>query len=660
MSMMHGSFDRKILIPTHGVGEAFSSWAGGLGRAMLATLGLWCGLASGSASGQAAKPVPAAIDSLRAGHPRLFVESTTWTRLRDRRNAGDELGQLVRFIESEAVALLDADPVTYERRGKRMLHVSREALYRLTFLSLAYHTLDDARLLGRAVAELEAVLAFPDWNPQHYLDTAEMLCAVSIAYDWLHADLPPDLRGRIEAALIQRLRDVVSKKPGGHLWWMTSSINWNSVGYAGVTLAALSIADREPALAARALDLVLRHNPKALEVYAPEGVYPEGPIYWSYGTTFQAMLIDALATATGQTHGLEDAPGFPATGRFIAQLMGPTGLPFSFSDARPHRRPETAVFWFAKRFEDPSLMAPFTNVDWPEAERVILRYIPMAAVWWSQVRAPGDASAAAGPQPLWIGRSQQPLAIFRSPGGENGWFLATKGGSASLSHGHMDAGSFVLDALGVRWAVDLGLQDYHSLETAGLNLFDNQPGSDRWRVFRLNNHSHNTLTIDGQLHHALGHAPLIDWAVQPASHVAWASYDLSDVLAVKRAVRTFRFDTRGGRAAVRDQLSGLEPGTEVHWGMMTPAEIELRNTSAHLSLDARKLRIDAAATGDPSFEVVRPEAITRAFDAANPGYTLLVLRVIAPPSGEVSIRVGFSVDGDGLDLLDRSPTDPRR
>jgi hypothetical protein len=94
--------------------------------------------------------------------------------------------------------------------------------------------------------------------------------------------------------------------------------------------------------------------------------------------------------------------------------------------------------------------------------------------------------------------------------------------------------------------------------------------------------------------------------------------------------------------------------------MMTPAEIELRNTSAHLSLDARKLRIDAAATGDPSFEVVRPEAITRAFDAANPGYTLLVLRVIAPPSGEVSIRVGFSVDGDGLDLLDRSPTDPRR
>jgi len=34
----------------------------------------------------------------------------------------------------------------------------------------------------------------------------------------------------------------------------------------------------------------------------------------------------------------------------------------------------------------------------------------------------------------------------------------SRAGSAGLNHGHMDAGSFVLDAGGVRWACDLGAQ----------------------------------------------------------------------------------------------------------------------------------------------------------------------------------------------------------
>lgn len=33
---------------------------------------------------------------------------------------------------------------------------------------------------------LEAAGNFPDWNPQHYLDVAEMTCAFAIGYDWLY------------------------------------------------------------------------------------------------------------------------------------------------------------------------------------------------------------------------------------------------------------------------------------------------------------------------------------------------------------------------------------------------------------------------------------------------------------------------------------------
>jgi hypothetical protein len=35
----------------------------------------------------------------------------------------------------------------------------------------------------RTIAELEAACALKDWNPSHFLDTAEMASAVATGYD---------------------------------------------------------------------------------------------------------------------------------------------------------------------------------------------------------------------------------------------------------------------------------------------------------------------------------------------------------------------------------------------------------------------------------------------------------------------------------------------
>lgn len=49
-------------------------------------------------------------------------------------------------------------------------------------------------------------------------------------------------------------------------------------------------------------------------------------------------------------------------------------------------------------------------------------------------------------------------------------YLAVKGGSPLTSHAHMDAGSFIYERKGIRWAIDLGMQNYLSLESRGVNL----------------------------------------------------------------------------------------------------------------------------------------------------------------------------------------------
>ena len=62
----------------------------------------------------------------------------------------------------------------------------------------------------------------------------------------------------------------------------------------------------------------------------------------------------------------------------------------------------------------------------------------------------------------------------------------------------MDAGSFVFDALGVRWVQDLGMQEYYSLEKENVDLWNMSQNGQRWNVFRYNNLAHNTLTVNGK------------------------------------------------------------------------------------------------------------------------------------------------------------------
>src|SRR5690606_3129409 len=117
--------------------------------------------------------------------------------------------------------------------------------------------------------------------------------------------------------------------------------------------------------------------------------------------------------------------------------------------------------------------------------------------------------------------------------------------AAELNHAHMDAGSFVFELDGVRWAIDLGAQDYESLESKHIDLWNRAQDSQRWQVYRLNNDSHNTLTIDGQPHRVNGHAVITHFS-RDASN-AYAIVDLSPVFAGQAATVRRGFKLLPGR-----------------------------------------------------------------------------------------------------------------
>jgi hypothetical protein len=307
---------------------------------------------------------------------------------------------------------------------------------------------------------------------------------------------------------------------------------------------------------------------------------------------------------------------------------------------------EPALFWFARRLKEPALLHGQTtsletlladNGRKESANR--LGVLPLVALWWKSMSS--DKSSLL---PLaWSGRGDNPVAIFRGSWEDtNALYLALKGGTAAANHGHMDAGSFVLDADGVRWAMDLGLQDYESLESKGIALFQRTQDSPRWQVFRLNNRAHSTLTIDGQLHRMKGFAPITKFS--PGTNgVGIAEVDLTEIFAgqATNVTRTFRFDAARRSVVIEDLLTGLKPGAEVRWAMVTPAKVRVKGDAATLRQQGRTLQARLSSSVQSGFRVIPADPPRDYFNASNPGVSILVANAKAPASGELKFVVSL-------------------
>ena len=172
-------------------------------------------------------------------------------------------------------------------------------------------------------------------------------------------------------------------------------------------------------------------------------------------------------------------------------------------------------------------------------------------------------------------------------------YLGVKGGSPSTSHAHMDAGSFIFERDGVRWAMDLGMQSYITLESKGVDLWNMSQNGQRWEVFRLSNIAHNTLTINGERHLVESNAPIT--RTFESKKQKGAEVDLSSVFAnsVKKAVRTVILDQKD-HLEVTDRLETGDKEATVSWIMVTPAEAKITGKNR---MELTKRRPTDAADG---------------------------------------------------------------
>jgi hypothetical protein len=392
--------------------------------------------------------------------PPLFLDAAQARSLAGLHRQPGLRGRLAARIVAESTAMA-ALPLPVRRMdGRRLLAVSRMVLRRVLTAGMAWHLTGEAAHRDLALATMRAAAAFPDWNPDHFLDTAEMTAALAIGVDWLGDALPAADRSALRSAI--RTHGLLPGDAGG--WWVDAHHNWNQVCHGGLILGALATWDDDPELAAQLMERALARIPTALAVYAPDGGYPEGPSYWSYGTSYSVLTAAALLTTGRDAAVITAAPGFLASARYAVHAVGSSGQRFTYGDGHPGAddEPEPILGWLAGCLGEPDLMTR----EWAVIDRFLatplrpdgdhLRLLPLALFW------AGDPAAASTKHPVrsWRGDGPSPVVLHRSGWDRDATWVGIKAGSAAVNHGHMDAGSLCVDAFGRRWVTDLGMEDY--------------------------------------------------------------------------------------------------------------------------------------------------------------------------------------------------------
>ena len=570
------------------------------------------------------------------GHPRILMLKGEEEALKRTINADKAWSALHGAILTECDAMLPMPVLERIQIGRRLLDKSREGLRRVFYLAYAWRMTRQEKYLKRAEKELLALSAFSDWNPSHFLDVAEMTMAVSIGYDWLYNDLPESSRGAIKEAILKKgIEPSMDPRYNG---WLKSSNNWNQVCNAGITYGALAVYEDQPDQSSALINRAVESIVLPMGDYSPNGAYPEGYAYWGYGTSFNVLFISALDKLFGQDFGLSQQPGFLKTAGYLENMTGPSGNAYNYSDSGLKGELQPAMFWFSQKLKDPSLL-------WTERSRLMNsepkrhvknRLLPAALLWSNGI---GMSQIAPPNATMWVGGGKTPVALMRTSWSDSSAiYVGVKGGSPSSSHAHMDVGSFIMEADGVRWAMDFGMQEYESLESKGVDLWNMRQNSQRWQVFRYNNFVHNTLIINDQLQQVTGKAPMTTHSDSPS--FMNAQFDLTSVYS-KSLVKANRGVAIVNKAyvVVRDELETPAAQTTVRWVMLTPASVTLTGTNkAELTKDGKTLTLQVDEPAGVTLKTW-PTDPTHEYDTPNPGTVLIGFEVTYPTTTKTAITV---------------------
>lgn len=271
------------------------------------------------------------------------------------------------------------------------------------------------------------------------------------------------------------------------------------------------------------------------------------------------------------------------------------------------------------------------------------RLLPMIMLW------AGDLKGFDFTPPTktsWLGQGKNPVGLHRSSWEKDAIFFGIKGGTVEdIGHSHMDMGSFVMDAEGVRWAIDFGDHSYHALESRGMDIWNRSQDSERWTIFRYTNQAHNTLTVNDQLIKVDGHADILKHSAD--DDFKYTVVDLSKVYAgqLKSAVRGMAL-VNNTYVLVRDEIINASEQADLRWAMVTHDNIEITGPgTALIRKDGKLLQFKIVSPSNAEIKTYTTDP-QNDYESKNPGTKMIGLEVNLDADEAIEIVILLIPGGD--------------
>ncbi|MDH6534616.1 hypothetical protein M2101_001289 [Parabacteroides sp. PM5-20] len=575
--------------------------------------------------GQVVVPTTVVFEQEVLPHPRLLFSKEQEGNVKERIRMIPLAEELYAGLLHDADSLLSVPVQQYSLRNgyiPDMLGISRDQIFRMITLSMAYRLSADHRYLEKAEVELVNVCGFPNWNPQHYLDVAEMTTAVAIGYDWLYADLEDTTKELIVQSIKTKALDLAIKEyaVGTAGSWAKRETNWNVVCNTGMVMGAMAIAEEYPELTETIIRHAVKYTPNCLQHFAPDGVCYEGPAYWGYTNIYLSLLLSVLNSNLGQDFGLSALEGIHKTALYYIHSTSPSGRIFNFANSGG-TSPDTGptFFFFSRHFNQPEVAAFYRNTltRLLKGKRANERFLYLALPWFDN--SPYTAESVSSKLNVYKGIND--IAVLKGKGTTpHSIYLIAKGGDPDEAHQQMDVGTFIVESDGVRWSDDLGADSY---DLPG--FWDYKPDGQRWTYFRNTNFSHNTLAIDGKIQYAAGRGDVIDYkkeTIQPFFTIDMTSAYEGQANSV---LRTYTL-TDDASVTITDKVNLHTSSQEITWSMITAANVKCEGKNAELSKNGKCFYLEILSPQNAVFTSVPAKTFTEKEKPVD-GYRLLQVTV---------------------------------
>jgi len=556
---------------------------------------------------------------IKKGHPFIVADSDNFDRVREYAFGKDEtITRQYELIKAKASSLLDEPllKVSADVANSSYIGTAISFWNNIMNLALVWQIEGDERYAQRAYEQTLYFCNMSSWGTYQMIDNVQTAFGVALCYDWLYGWLSDEQKDTLVCALrnlhLDEISDLYDNRSKPEYKWsfhqnVFASNNHGLMNNTLTFLAAMAIAETDMEFCTDVMEHATQNLERCFAHWYPDSAWFEGVGYWGYAGPYMARYFLTMKNAFGHCFGYEDIDCLMNASDFVIYAQSSQGA-FVWDDMGISVNQKSPIIYsYGVLKEDIGLQKyalentpvhtspdpvfcleynPHTNYD-SELELNLdkhFRDIDMVTM-----RNTFDSD-----QEIWCGMAVQ---------------------ESRSTNGMMNSGTVALDALGERWIMNHGRENYYK-------GYWEQDGR-RWQYYRTRAEANSCIVINPSEYGGqnIDSKDVIDTFVSsPGS--AFAISDLTEtykgqVSSYKRGINLFN---NRRTFVVQDEIVLTEASELYSFFNIYKSDIEILEDgkSAIISKGTKKLYVDVNCDNDFTFSVMECEPLPTSPVPENP------------------------------------------